>query len=110
MSEADVAGTVAGTIYTAKETTTKDGRAVKYASFTLKDNTGATMRIVLWNEATTIADKIKEGDTIEVNSGRVRPDRNGKPELHVNTPASVRVLQRSTPEGPPTGLGGSKNV
>ena len=93
MNEASVAGTVAGAIYTAKETKTKDGRTVKYASFVLKDATGATLRVVLWNEATTIADKIKAGDTVEVNSGRVRPDRNGRAELHVNSPASIRLQQ-----------------
>ena len=100
MNEADILGTATGPIHTVRETKTKDGRTVKYASFTLKDATGATIRVVLWDEATTVADKIREGDTVEVNSGRVRPDRSGKLELHINTPVSVRVRQPPNSQTP----------
>jgi ssDNA-binding replication factor A large subunit len=89
-TEADVVGTVKE-IYGTKAVQTKDGREARLSSLIIADETGEKVRVVFWNDKTSLMANVKNGDALEINSGRVRVNRNGEIEVHINPSSTVRV-------------------
>lgn len=79
--------------YELKDFSRKDGGEGKIASFLLGDETGI-VRIVLWNDQTSIFDKIEEGSIILIKNPMVK-ENNGKIELQLNKFSSLEI----NPEG-----------
>jgi replication factor A1 len=90
IAEVNVAGVV-NTVYATKLIKTREGREAKLSSLVISDETGASIRIVFWNDNTSLMSKIKEGDNVEVLSGRVRRTRNKEFEIHVDSASTVNV-------------------
>jgi replication factor A1 len=90
MVEADLAGRVKA-VNPAKVVRTRDGKNVKLSSLVVEDESGATVRVVFWNDKVTSMENAKRGDNIEVVSGRVRVNKNGEIEVHVGSAAAAKL-------------------
>jgi len=60
------------------------------ASLILGDSTG-TIRCVLWNEASPMADKLKEGDAIRISNAYSKANMNSEFEVHVGKYAKLDI-------------------
>ena len=65
------------------------------ASLAIRDATGQT-RLVLWDEQSDWFNKLAINDTILVESGYVKLDRNSEPELHLGRRGRIRIISQST--------------
>jgi replication factor A1 len=65
------------------------------ASLAIRDATGQT-RLVLWDEQSEWFNKLAINDTILVESGYVKLDRNSEPELHLGRRGRIRQISSST--------------
>ena len=63
----------------------------KVATVILGDETG-TIRLSLWNEQTTVIDKIKVGDVLEVINGFTKTDYKGQPEIRFAKYGNLRKV------------------
>lgn len=95
MFEVDIIGTVK-TVNATRVVKTKDGKDVKVSSLILEDDSGATVRVVLWDDKTSSVENVKKGDNIDIASGRVRYSNNGEIEVHIGSGASVKVTPSSS--------------
>ncbi len=59
----------------------------KVCSLVLGDETG-TIRLVFWNDQTSLAEGVKEGDILQIKDGFVRENNNNR-EIHVNEQTEV---------------------
>ena len=64
------------------------------ASLAIRDATGQT-RLVLWDEQSDWFNKLAINDTVLVESGYVRLDRNSEPELHLGRRGRLRLIESS---------------
>ena len=71
----------------------------KVANLLIADETGI-LRVVLWDEKTTILEegKIGQGQVIRVTHGYVREGRSGRLEIHVGSKGSIQVLPSNPKE------------
>jgi ssDNA-binding replication factor A large subunit len=80
----------------------RDGKKGSVINLQLGDETGM-IRLSLWNEETNLIKegKIKEGDSVKVTGGWVKPDNRDNPELRVGR-GSIQVIDQDieVPEGP----------
>jgi replication factor A1 len=76
----------------------------RYYSFTKEDKTGSVLRIlaadesgtipfVAWNERAEELRQLKIGNILQALNGRVRVDRNGSPELHIESRSQTQILE-----------------
>nr|MDO8134329.1 OB-fold nucleic acid binding domain-containing protein [Candidatus Njordarchaeum guaymaensis] len=100
INEADITGIVQE-VYGVKVVQTKDGREAKLSSLILADETGEKVRVVFWNDRTSLMENVRNGYVLEVTSGRVRANRNGEIEVHVNPSATVKVNPPNARNGAP---------
>jgi replication factor A1 len=94
MSRVNIAGVV-GTVCPTKLVKTKEGREVKLSSLLISDETATSVRIVFWDHRTSLMDNIREGDSVEIVSGRVHLTRNNGIEIHLDSTSTINV----TPTG-----------
>jgi replication factor A1 len=64
----------------------------KVQNIVLGDDTG-TIRVTLWDEQTQIAEKIDEGDPIEIAGAYTVEDQNGNAELRLGDEAQVKMAE-----------------
>lgn len=70
----------------------------KVQNIVLGDDTG-TIRVTLWDEQTQIADKISEGDAIEIGGAYTVEDQNSNAELRLGDDAQVKMAdEEDVPE------------
>jgi ssDNA-binding Zn-finger/Zn-ribbon topoisomerase 1 len=69
------------------------------ASVSISDETGST-RLVLWDEQAEWFDKLEVGDTIRIESGYVRLDRNNTTELHLGRRGRITQTAGKGPTSP----------
>jgi replication factor A1 len=80
----------------------------RYWNFTKEDRTGSVLRtfvadesgvipFVAWNERAEELRELKTGDTLQALNARVRLDRNGNPELHVESRSQARIFKSPPP-------------
>jgi replication factor A1 len=91
MVQVNLAGVV-DAVYPAKLIKTKEGREVKLSSLIISDETGRSVRIVFWNDRTSLMDNVRKGDTTEIISGRVHLTRNKEIEIHADSTSSINVV------------------
>nr|MDO8100315.1 OB-fold nucleic acid binding domain-containing protein [Candidatus Njordarchaeota archaeon] len=101
ITEANVTGTVQG-VYGTRVVQTKDGREAKLSSLIIADETGEKVRVVFWNDKTSLMENVRNGDVLEVISGRIRVNRNGEIEVHINPSSTIRVNPSHARNGTPT--------
>jgi ssDNA-binding replication factor A large subunit len=89
-TEADITGTVKE-VYQTRVVRTKDGREAKLSSLIIADETGEKIRVVFWNDKTALTENIRSGDVLEVISGRIRVNRNGEIEVHINSSSTIKA-------------------
>jgi replication factor A1 len=99
MSEADINGIVRE-VHGIRVVQTKDGREAKLSSLIIEDETGERVRVVFWDDKTTLMENVRSGDLLEVISGRVRANRNGEVEVHISPSATIRVKSHPTIDDP----------
>jgi len=75
-------------------TFSRDDSEGKVASLAIRDATGQT-RLVLWDEQSDWFNKLTINDTILVESGYVKLDRNSEPELHLGRRGRIRIIESS---------------
>lgn len=98
MGDVNVCGTLASK---GRKTTFNRGETEgTVASVSVSDETGST-RLVLWDEQADWFDKLEVGDSIRIESGYVRLDRNNTAELHLGRRG--RITQTAG-KGPPSSL------
>ncbi len=90
MAEVNVTGVVK-TVYATRIVKTKEGRQAEISSLIITDEMNANLRVVFWNDKTPLMENIRKGDVVEIFSGRVRINRNGEIELHVDSTTNVKV-------------------
>jgi ssDNA-binding replication factor A large subunit len=61
------------------------------ASLAIRDDTGQT-RLVLWDEQSEWFNKLSLNDSIRIESGYVRLDRNNEPELHLGRRGRIKII------------------
>ena len=61
------------------------------ASLAVRDDTGQT-RLVLWDEQSEWFNKLSLNDSIRIESGYVRLDRNNEPELHLGRRGRIQII------------------
>jgi len=77
-------------------TFSKDERTGSVIRVLIGDESGS-MPLVAWNERAEELRELKTGAVLRVLNARVRQDRNGGPELHVETRSQVQVLGTAPP-------------
>ena len=77
-------------------TFSKEERAGSVLRAMLADESG-TIPLVAWNERADDLLELRMGDIVQALNGRVRQDRNGSPELHVESRSQVQVLKSPPP-------------
>jgi replication factor A1 len=90
LTRVNVAGVVSA-VYGAKLIKTREGREIKLASLVISDGTGASARIIFWDDSTSLTDNVKKGDSVEITSGRVRLTRNNDIEVHIDSTSTFNV-------------------
>jgi replication factor A1 len=90
MAQVNVAGVVSA-VYPTKLIKTKEGKEVKLSSLLISDETGTRVRIVFWNDRTSLMDNIRKGDATEIISGRVHLTRNKEIEIHIDSTSTINV-------------------
>ncbi len=68
------------------------------ASLAIHDDTGQT-RLVLWDEQSEWFNKLSLNDSIRIESGYVRLDRNNEPELHLGRRGRIQIIS-TAPDQP----------
>lgn len=101
MAQVNVAGVV-NMVNATKLIKTKEGREVNLSSLIISDETGASVRIVFWNDRTSLMDNIREGDAVEITSGRVHLTGNKEIEIHADPTSVINV--NPTEQGINTGV------
>ncbi|MEM4347443.1 MAG: OB-fold nucleic acid binding domain-containing protein [Candidatus Altiarchaeota archaeon] len=71
-------------IYPKKEFKRKDGTSGKFSSILLMDDSGQC-RLVLWNEASELINKVKKGDTLMIRNVNCKTNLSGNLELHATS-------------------------
>ena len=80
----------------------------RHYSFAKEERTGSVLRtfvaddsgaipFVAWNERAEELRELKAGDILQALNARVRLDRNGQPELHIETRTQVQILKTPPP-------------
>jgi replication factor A1 len=80
----------------------------RHYTFTKEDKAGSVLRafvadesgsipFVVWNERAEELSELKAGDIIQALNARVRLDRNGGPEVHVESRSQVQILKSPPP-------------
>lgn len=64
----------------------------KMSSLIIADETGS-IRTVLWNEKSDIANELKEGDAVKITNAYSKANLNNEPEIHVGKYGEVLVNQ-----------------
>ncbi len=90
MRQADLKGRVVS-VGDVTEFDRDDGESGKVVNLTLGDETG-TVRMSLWDEQVEMAEKIDEGDTIEIAGAYTVEDNQGNAELRLGDDAKVRMV------------------
>lgn len=67
----------------------KDGKKGKVGNFLIGDSTGV-MRVVAWNDKADLLGKLKEQDTINIQNGYARENRD-KTEIHMGDKTIVKI-------------------
>lgn len=67
----------------------KDGRKGKVGNFLIGDSTGV-MRVVAWNDKADILTKLKEQDTIKIEDGYARENRD-RTEIHLGDKTKISI-------------------
>ncbi|MFW9935318.1 MAG: OB-fold nucleic acid binding domain-containing protein [Candidatus Thorarchaeota archaeon] len=67
------------------------------ANLAIQDETGRS-RLVLWDEQSDWFNKLSVNDRIRIESGYVRLDQNGRPEIHVGSRGRLTELSSSSSE------------
>jgi replication factor A1 len=88
IAQVNVAGVISA-VYSSKTIKTKEGREAKLSSLVISDETGASVRIVFWNDKTSLMDNLRKGDTVEIISGRIHLTRNKEVEIHVDSTSTI---------------------
>jgi replication factor A1 len=70
-------------VYSVSEFNRKDGSTGKVRRIKLRDDTGEIF-LVFWNETVDELGEINAGDQLLIMNSRIKTERNGKIELHVN--------------------------
>ncbi len=65
------------------------------ASLAIRDDTGQT-RLVLWDEQSEWFNKLSLNDSIRIESGYVRLDRNNEPELHLGRRGRIQMISSAS--------------
>ncbi|MDY6778613.1 MAG: DUF2240 family protein [Candidatus Nanohaloarchaea archaeon] len=68
-----------------------DGDQGKVQNLILGDETG-TVRMSLWDEQTEVAEKIDEGDNIQISNGYTKEDNRGDPELRLGDSTKIKRI------------------
>ncbi len=76
-------------VYEVRSFQTKDGREGKVGNFLLADDSGS-IRVVLWNDQTSLMDKLTPGVPMLIRDAYTR-DNQGRSELHVNDRAKITL-------------------
>jgi ssDNA-binding replication factor A large subunit len=97
MNDIHVKGTI--TAKYRKTTFSREDSEGVVASLALSDESGQT-RLVLWDEQTIWFDKLDVNNTIRVESGYVRLDRNNNPELHLSRRGRIITLEATSSKAP----------
>jgi replication factor A1 len=80
----------------------------RHYSFAKEERTGSVLRtlvadesgsipLVAWNERAEELRQLKTGEIVQVVNARVRLDRNGNPELHVEARSQVQIMNSPPP-------------
>jgi replication factor A1 len=96
VTRVNVAGVVSA-VYGTKLIKTREGKETKLSSLVISDGIGASVRIVFWDDSTSLTENVKKGNTVEITSGRVRLTRNKDIEVHIDSTSTFNV--RETSEG-----------
>ncbi|MBD3260885.1 MAG: hypothetical protein GF334_04285, partial [Candidatus Altiarchaeales archaeon] len=88
-SSVNVVGRVK-TIFNAREFTRKDGSTGRFASVVLADKK-AEIRIVLWDNNTSLVKNLKIGDVVLVRNGYTKTNRDGRLEVHAGSLTNLTV-------------------
>jgi len=67
---------------------TDDGEG-QVRNLVLGDQTG-TLRMSLWNDQVELADKVEQGDVIQINNAYSREDNRGNPELRIGDSTKIK--------------------
>lgn len=64
----------------------------RMSSLVVADSSGS-IRVVLWNEKSSIADELREGDAVKITNAYSKANLNNEPEVHVGRYGEVLVNQ-----------------
>ncbi|WXG45771.1 MAG: OB-fold nucleic acid binding domain-containing protein [Candidatus Atabeyarchaeum deiterrae] len=109
MREVNVKGLVQR-VFGTRSVRTKEGREVRLSSLIIGDETGASARVVFWDDKTSLVENARIGDIMEIRSGQARLNRNGGIEIHINASSAVKMVPSVTAVVGTTGIEKAKGI